>query len=97
MLTTIKHGDSGSLVKAAQLLTGYADRNNASGQFDAGFVAHIVAWQGNHKITADGETFSREGEKFIVEDRHMVAVPPDTPAYMEQNLIHHAEIGRKLV
>jgi len=55
MLTTIKHGDSGSLVKAAQLLTGYADRNNASGQFDAGFVAHIVAWQGNHKITADGE------------------------------------------
>lgn len=55
MLNTIKHGDTGNIVKAAQLLTGYADRKKASSQFDAGFVAHIVAWQGNHKLTSDGE------------------------------------------
>ena len=54
MLETIRHGDAGNLVRVAQLLTGYSQRNEASGEFDANFVAHIVAWQGNHNVTADG-------------------------------------------
>lgn len=54
MLDTIRHGDGGDLVRVAQLLTGFAQRNEASGQFDANFVAHVVSWQGNHGLTADG-------------------------------------------
>lgn len=54
MLTTIEHGSAGSIVQAAQLLTGYAKRNEASNQYDAGFVAHVVSWQKKHNLTADG-------------------------------------------
>ena len=54
MLATIKHGDAGDLVRAAQLLTGYAKRNEASGQYDAYFVAHMVTWQKLHDLTSDG-------------------------------------------
>lgn len=54
MLTTIEHGSTGTIVQAAQLLTGYAERNKASDQYDADFVAHIVAWQKNHHLTSDG-------------------------------------------
>ena len=64
MLATIKHQDVGSLVVVAKLLTGYnkitekvSDPDSyikVNGIFDAQFVAHIVSWQGNHGVTADG-------------------------------------------
>ena len=54
MLPTIRHGDAGDLVRAAQLLTGFSDVNAASGQYDAAFVAHVITWQKNHGMTADG-------------------------------------------
>lgn len=54
MLPTIRHGDAGDIVRIAQLLTGYAQRNEASGQYDADFVAHVVTWQKLHGVTADG-------------------------------------------
>lgn len=55
MLETIKHQSTGDLVKVAQYLTGYAKRKEATGTFDADFVAHICAWQSNHGVTPDGE------------------------------------------
>lgn len=54
MLKTIKHGSEGALVKVAQYLTGYAARKNASGIFDANFVAHICSWQKKYDLTPDG-------------------------------------------
>ena len=64
MIETIRHQDSGKLVVVAKLLTGYlavtskiADPESyikANGLFDAGFVAHVLAWQGNHGLDADG-------------------------------------------
>ena len=54
MLETIRHGDDGNLVRVAQLLTGYADIGEASGQFDADFTAHVLTWQKNHGLTPDG-------------------------------------------
>lgn len=54
MLQTIKQKAQGSAVKAAQYLTGYAGRENASGNFDANYVAHVCAWQRNHNLTPDG-------------------------------------------
>ena len=54
MLTTIKHGDTGDLVKVAQYLTGTAERNEASGSFDADFVAKVLSFQRNNGLTADG-------------------------------------------
>lgn len=54
MLPTIKHGDVGDLVRAAQLLTKFSKLNEATGQFSADFVAHIVSWQTAHKCTPDG-------------------------------------------
>lgn len=54
MLKTIRHGDAGDIVRVAQLLTDYAKRNEASGNYDADFVAHMVTWQKFHDLTADG-------------------------------------------
>lgn len=64
MIATIKHQDSGPLIVVAKLLTEYlridkkvSDPDSyikANGLFDAGFVAHVCAWQGNHKLTPDG-------------------------------------------
>lgn len=54
MRSTIKHQDAGDLVKAAQLLIGYALRDGADGQYSASFVARVLAWQGNHGLTPDG-------------------------------------------
>ena len=64
MIDTIRHQDSGKTVVAAKLLTGYLSITKkvqdpdsyikANCLFDAGFVAHIIAWQGNHGLTADG-------------------------------------------
>ena len=54
MLTTIRHKDTGDLVKVAQYLTGYAERGKASGKYDADFVAHVCAWQKKHNLTPDG-------------------------------------------
>lgn len=54
MLKTIKHGSEGVLVKVAQYLTGHAARKNASGIFDANFVAHICSWQKKNNLAPDG-------------------------------------------
>ena len=54
MLSTIKQGSTGDLVKVAQYLSGYADRNKASGTFDANFVAHVLTAQRNNGMTPDG-------------------------------------------
>lgn len=54
MLKTIRHNDSGDLVKVAQYLTGYAVREKANGIFDANFVARVCAKQRDHGLTPDG-------------------------------------------
>lgn len=54
MLKTIRHNSTGEAVKIAQYLTGYAQRKEASGTFDAAFVAHLCAWQRNNGLTPDG-------------------------------------------
>lgn len=64
MIKTIQHTDKDKLVVVAKLLTGYltvtkkvADTAafiSENETFDAGFVAHVCAWQSNHNITADG-------------------------------------------
>lgn len=54
MLKTIKQGSEGNVVKVAQYLTGYAARGNASGIFDANFVAAVCSWQRVNGLTPDG-------------------------------------------
>ena len=54
MLETIKHESTGDLVKIAKYLTSYSNRNEATENYDAGFVAFVIGWQGNHGLTADG-------------------------------------------
>lgn len=64
MLKTLRHGDKDRLVVIAKLLTGFvtvkekvedADSFIRLHQsFEADFVAHVVAWQGNHGVKADG-------------------------------------------
>ena len=54
MLKTIKQGSTGDAVKVAQYLTGYADRKEASGIYDANFVAKVCAWQRLNGLTPDG-------------------------------------------
>ena len=64
MLDTIQHQDNNKYVVVAKQLTGYlyvtskiSDPDSyikANGLFDAGFVAHILAWQSNHGLTSDG-------------------------------------------
>lgn len=54
MLSTIRHGSQNSYVAVAQYLIGYATRKNASGIFDANFVAAVCAWQKNNGLTPDG-------------------------------------------
>ena len=54
MLTTIKQGSNGNMVKVAQYLTGFAARKKALGNFNANFVSHVCAWQRKHGLTADG-------------------------------------------
>ena len=64
MMQTIRHNDTGKLVVAAKLLTGYVivtakvEDSEAFVRlhetFDAEFVAHICTWQRNHDLTPDG-------------------------------------------
>lgn len=64
MLKTIRHNDTGKLVVAAKLLTGYVTVKakvedpptflRLHETYDADFVAHVCAWQGNHGLTPDG-------------------------------------------
>lgn len=54
MLATIRQGTNGNLVKIAQYLTGFAARKEATGNFNANFVAHICAWQRKYDLTPDG-------------------------------------------
>ena len=54
MLATIKHKDTGDLVKVARYLTGNCDRNAADGTFDASFVSFVCAYQSNNGLTSDG-------------------------------------------
>lgn len=63
-IETIRHQDSGRLVVVAKLLTGYCRVDSkisdidsyvkVNGSFDAGYVAHVLAWQSNHGLTSDG-------------------------------------------
>lgn len=63
MLKTIRHNSTGEEVKVAQYLTGYAQRKEASGTFDAAFVAHACAWQRNNGLTPDGIIGPKTWEK----------------------------------
>jgi len=54
MLTTIKHNSKGDPVRIAQYLTKFADRTEADGIFSADFVAHVITWQRNNGLSADG-------------------------------------------
>ena len=54
MLSTIRHQDTGDLVKIAQYLLNFAARNEADGIYSANFVAAVIAWQKAHSLTADG-------------------------------------------
>jgi len=54
MLSTIKQGASGDLVKAAQYLIEYSGIGKASGKFDAAFFNAVIGWQKKNKLTADG-------------------------------------------
>ena len=64
MLKTIQHNDKDVLVVVAKLLTGYVSVTKKVADtaafisehetFDAGFVAHVCAWQSNHGVTSDG-------------------------------------------
>lgn len=67
MLQTIKHQQTGDLVKVAQYLTGYTEMNNASGVYDADFVAYMVSWQTQHGLTADGVIGPKTWEKIAAE------------------------------
>lgn len=55
MLTTIKHKSTETvLVKVAQYLTKFAEREKADGIFSADFTAHVCTWQKASGLTADG-------------------------------------------
>lgn len=67
MLATIRHNDTGDLVKVARYLMGNAARNAASGTFDATLVSFVCSWQSNNNLTSDGvvgpKTWSKIAEK----------------------------------
>lgn len=67
MLKTIKQGSAGDLVKVAQYLSGFADREKADGVFNANFVAHVCTWQRTNNLTPDGvigkDTWTKIAEK----------------------------------
>lgn len=54
MLTTIKQGSTGDLVKVAQYLMKYSELGKANGKFDLAFSNYVTAWQDTKKLTADG-------------------------------------------
>lgn len=54
MLSTIKQGSSGNLVKVSQYMSGYSRIKEASGEFDAAFFEHIKGWQDTQGLTPDG-------------------------------------------
>lgn len=51
MLKTIRHGDKGTEVRVAKLLTEYSADGD---EFDAYFVSHVSGWQGKHGCASDG-------------------------------------------
>lgn len=69
MLATIRHNDTGDLVKVARYLMGNAARNAASGTFDATLVSFVCSWQSNNNLTSDGvvgpKTWSKIAEKAL--------------------------------
>lgn len=52
MIQTIRHQDSGALVRAAKLLTGYSIDDTEV--FTAEFTSCVISWQKEHGLTADG-------------------------------------------
>lgn len=54
MLATIRLNSQGDLVKVAQYLTGYAQRNKATDIYDQSFVNFVKKWQKNKSLDADG-------------------------------------------
>ena len=67
MLATLRHNDTGDLVKVARYLTGNAARKTANGTFDASFVSFVCSYQSNNGLTSDGvigpKTWSKIAEK----------------------------------
>ena len=54
MLDTIKIEAVGDLVKVAQYMAGYAGMKKATDYFDDSFTSHIMQWQAQHGLAADG-------------------------------------------
>ncbi len=65
MLSTIKHQDTGDLLKVAQYLTGYAARKTADGIFSADFAAAVCVWQLANSLSPDGVIGSVTWEKIV--------------------------------
>lgn len=53
-MKTLKLKASGDEVKIAQYLTGYCEKNKATGEFDKAFEDHIKKWQAENGLDADG-------------------------------------------
>lgn len=54
MLSTIKLGNTGDLVKIAQYLTRFSDIKKATGKFDEAFETYVKIYQQDRKLTSDG-------------------------------------------
>lgn len=63
MLTTIKQGSIGDLVKVAQYLMKYSELGKADGKFDLAFSNYVSTWQDTKKITSDGIVGPKTWEK----------------------------------
>jgi len=67
MLNTIKHQDTGDLVKVAQYLIGFAARNKADGIFSAAMVTAVCTWKRKYGLSPNGdidpETWSKIADK----------------------------------
>lgn len=63
MLPTIKQGDKGDYVKVAEYLTGYAEKNKATGSFTKEMADHIAKWQKDNGLDADGTIGSKTWKK----------------------------------
>ena len=69
MLSTIRQGSTGDIVKAAQYLTGYSNIKEANGIYDVVFFEHIKNWQAINGLDDDGiigpKTWTKISEKAL--------------------------------
>ena len=63
MLPTIKQGDKGDYVKVAEYLTGFAEKKKAKGSFSKEMTDHIIKWQTDNGLEADGIIGSKTWKK----------------------------------